>query len=581
MSRQASLALSGYLPAFENPEEPFLHHYSFPEEGAVAETQLTRGEFWTLSRKAAAALTEQGRGKGDCFALCFGANHYLDLAFRLAAAMTGTIPVTINWQADPVARIAHKIRLTECRLILTDRWFSREKLGELQRTFPQLPVFCIEDVRELPPLPEDEFCRDPDLNEEFTKIIIFTSGTTGEPKGVRLPYRCYRTNRATFESFLAVSPDCRFATVVVNPLHHTNSTAVTDWALRRPGTHLHLMERYSTPYWRILVQAVTKGYERMAAPLVSRHFDFLESLIESGRLPVELTALKDALGKVDVLIGSAPVGPTTVKRFLRLSARTPRVRFGSTETCLQVLGIPHHLCEEAKQKAFERGWSHEYGGERKAGYYIGRPHPPYTEARIVKSTTPGDPGYMQDCEPGEPGFLLTRGDNLMSGYVKDPEATADVFRDGWYNGLGDVCFALRSPQDSELDYYWMSRTSSLLLRGGANYSGAQIAAELKDFIVARYRLPADAFEVAVIGLKIGSEHEDSCCVAIELLSEGAEDKRRAIEGAFLQEAPKHVSKGARPDLLRFMPIPRNFKGAIQVEVLKDAYRESLESGSEL
>ncbi|MCK4298926.1 MAG: hypothetical protein KAX80_05305, partial [Planctomycetes bacterium] len=127
----------------------------------------------------------------------------------------------------------------------------------------------------------------------------------------------------------------------------------------------------------------------------------------------------------------------------------------------------------------------------------------------------------------------------------------------------------------------MSRTSSLLLRGGANYSGAQIAAELKDFIVARYRLPSDAFEVAVIGLKIGSEHEDSCCVAIELLSEGVQDKRRAMEDAFLQEAPKHVSKGARPDLLRFMPIPRNFKGAIQVEVLKDAYRESLESGSEL
>ena len=578
MSRKGSLALSDYLPAFERPGEPFLHYYSFPQEGAVAETECTRGEFWTLSRKAATALTEGGCGKGHCFALCFGANQYLDLAFRLAAAMTGTIPVTINWQADPVARVVHKIRLTECRLILTDGCFPRETLGEIQRTLPELAVFSIEDVRGLPPLPEDEFCGD--LNEEATKIIIFTSGTTGEPKGAQLPYRCYRTNRATFESFLAVSPDCRFATVVVNPLHHTNSTAVTDWALRRPGTHLHLMERYSTPYWRILVQAVAKGYERMAAPLVSRHFDFLEGLIESGRLPVELTALKDALGKVDVLIGSAPVGPTTVKRFLRLSARTPRVRFGSTETCLQVLGVPHHLSEEAKQKAFERGWSHEHGGERKVGYYVGRPHPPYTEARIVKSTTPGDPGYMQDCEPGEPGFLLTRGDNLMSGYVKDPEATAEVFRDGWYNGLGDVCFALRSPEDNEPDYYWMSRTSSLLVRGGANYSGAQIAGELKDFVTTHYGLPGDAFEIAVVGLKVESEHEDSCCVAIELLSEVARDKRRAIEDTFLEEAPRHVSKGARPDHLRFMPIPRNFKGAVLVEVLKEAYLEILESGPE-
>ena len=106
-----------------------------------------------------------------------------------------------------------------------------------------------------------------------TRIIIFTSGTTGHPKGVQLSYGNYRTNRATFEAFLGVGTATggtegtggtggaggaggaggtggaggrgkQLVTFVANPMHHTNSTAITDWSLRRPGTQLHLIARY-------------------------------------------------------------------------------------------------------------------------------------------------------------------------------------------------------------------------------------------------------------------------------------------------------------------------------------------------
>jgi hypothetical protein len=69
---------------------------------------------------------------------------------------------------------------------------------------------------------------------------------------VKLPYRSYETNRLTFESFLLVGESSVFTPLLVNPLHHTNSTAFSDWALRRPGTRLHLFERYTTPYWATL-----------------------------------------------------------------------------------------------------------------------------------------------------------------------------------------------------------------------------------------------------------------------------------------------------------------------------------------
>ena len=70
---------------------------------------------------------------------------------------------------------------------------------------------------------------------------------------------------------------------------------------------------------------------------------------------------------------------------------------------------------------------------------------------------------------------MTQGPNLMSGYVGDGEATKAVFREGWYTGLKDIAFTLRNKKDGQLDYYWMSRYSELLIRGGANYAYDQVA----------------------------------------------------------------------------------------------------------
>ena len=87
-------------------------------------------------------------------------------------------------------------------------------------------------------------------------------------------------------------------------------------------------------YWDALAQ-IADGYEgRIIAPLVARHFEYLENLVNSGRL--ELTpAHREALARTEFLVGSAPVGPQTVERFKKLTGRLPKVRFGSTELCLQ------------------------------------------------------------------------------------------------------------------------------------------------------------------------------------------------------------------------------------------------------
>jgi acyl-CoA synthetase (AMP-forming)/AMP-acid ligase II len=289
---------------------------------------------------------------------------------------------------------------------------------------------------------------------------------------------------------------------------------------------------------------------------------------------VEKNKLKEALGQTDFLIGSAPVGPTTIKRILEFSNHLPRVRFGSTETSLQMMATPITMSESVLMETFEAGWSHRYKGEETIGFYIGREHFPFTRVKIVKSIEPESKDYMRPCAIGEPGYLVTQGANIMSGYVGNTKATKAAFREDWYTGLRDIAFTLKNRRDGQLDYYWISRDSELLIRGGANYAYDQIAAELSKFVVEHYQLEPGQFQLAVVGLRKKSEHEDSCCVTIELNKEAASIEPQ-LEADFVKKASTIVSKGARPDYLRFATIPRNFKGAILYPQLKQDFKDML------
>ncbi|MFC1987837.1 AMP-binding protein [Chloroflexota bacterium] len=554
-----------YSAAFKDQTLPFLHFYSF-QERRIEKRTFTRGEFWDLARSAAAQLGNLAMSKGSRITHCFSSNSPYDLVFRLAAACLGCVPVTVNWEADSDETIIYKVKITGAKLVVYDDGF----VDRIKRIKPLLPSVSFLEAKEVESFTPADQLTYPPVSYDNERMVIFTSGTTGRPKGASLSHRSYLANRLTFESYFGMSKTTQLDLLLVNPLHHTNSSALSDWGIRRGGTTIHLLSRYTTAYWKILVEVARQKHDLLVTSLVSRHIDFLESLSTESKLPVEESELEEALGRMDILIGSAPVGPTTIRRILKFSKRLPHVRFGSTETCLEVMATPAMMSTNELLKAFDAGWSHRFQGVDTAGYYIGREHFPFTRVKVVKGINPESSDYFRPCEVGEPGYLVTQGPNIMNYYVGEPETTKAVFHNGWYTGLKDIVFTLKNRTDGQLDYYWISRDSALLIRGGANYAYDQVATELSQFVAENFQLKPQEFKLAVIGLRLSSEHEDNCCVTIEL-SESSTNAESQLKADFIHKASAEVSKGARPDYLRFGIIPRSFKGAILYPQLKQDY----------
>jgi acyl-CoA synthetase (AMP-forming)/AMP-acid ligase II len=555
-----------YHEAFKDRTIPFLIYYDLKDD-QIEKNILNRGKFWDMACIAARILKNYGIVKGDHVVHAFSCNSPFDLIFRLASVLTGSVPVTINWQADNIEQILYKTRITEAKMIIYDKAFV-DKLDSILLKFPKLKTF---EANSISNSHSSLLTKYEPIDWEDERFIIFTSGTTGNPKGVSLSHRSYLTNRLTYESYFQIQENVLLDLLLVNPLHHTNSTALSDWGIRRKNTRIHLVSKYSKLFWKILTDTVSKKEGIIMTSLVSRHFDFLDSLIKHKKSPVEEKKIMNELSKIDILIGSAPVGPTTIERINYYSGRPPHVRFGSTETCLQVMAIPNDLPNKEVLKAFQKGLKHRYNDEQTTGYYIGREHYPFTRLKVVKSLDPKSPNYLKSCETGEPGYLITQGGNIMTEYIGNKEATNNVFQNEWYTGLRDIVFTLKT-DSGDLDFYWMSRDSELLIRGGANYSYAQIEAELTKFIIDQFHLKQEDFQLAVIGLRLESEHEDSCCVTIEL-----REKNRQIESLLKAELFEMenltYSKGTKPDLIRFSTIPKNFKGAVLYQQLKKEFQK--------
>jgi fatty-acyl-CoA synthase len=410
-----------------------------PERSALT----FEGETWTYAdferRIAGVAGTLRAAGvkRGDRVGY-LGLNHPAFLVALFAANRLGAMFVPLNF------------RLTgpELEFIVNDAGIHTLLVGDEHRELAaaiRANVGCERFLFQDSPPAGDPVAATGSSNADDVAVIMYTSGTTGRPKGAMLTNGNLWWNNVN----AMLTMDVEQADVTLNsaPLFHIGGLNVTTLQAFMKGAHVVLHKQFDPGAF----------LEDVARYRVTTHFSVPAMLLfvsgHPGFAGADLSSLRM------IVVGGAPVPESLLRLYLArgitvlqgygLTETSPMVTFLTPESSLQKLGS------------------------------AGKP-PLLTDVRLTAAD-----GTTVD-EPHARGEVCVRGPNIMAGYWQQPEATALAIRDGWFF-TGDVGYF-----DEEGFLYICDRVKDMVISGGENVYPAEVENVL-------YKHPAIA-EVAVIGL---------------------------------------------------------------------------------
>lgn len=352
----------------------------------------------------------------------------------------------------------------------------------------------------------------PDVGPERRAMILYTSGTTGKPKGVVTTHANIEAQIRSLIEAWEWSPTDHI--LLALPLHHVhgiiNVVTCALWA----GARCEMLPTFdaATVWTRLcdspitLFMAVPTMYHRLVA-----EWDRAE--------PERRRALSDACRRLRLMVsGSAPLPTRTLERWREITGHTLLERYGMTE-----IGM---------------GLANPLRGERTPGH-VGIPLPG-VEVRLV------DDGG-REVGPGEPGEIHVRGPGVFAEYWRRPAETREALRGGWF-ATGDVAVVEAG------SYRILGRTSvDIIKTGGFKVSALEIEEVLR-------RHP-DIEECAVVGVT-DEEMGERVCVAAEV----REGSTLTAEG-LRAWAKQYLAPYKVPRDLSVTPLPRNAMGKVQKQEL--------------
>lgn len=266
--------------------------------------------------------------------------------------------------------------------------------------------------------PSDETEIEP--NDEA--IIIYTSGTTGRPKGCLLTHGNLIANARQISDWLGFTPNDRLLTIM--PLFHMNAVSVTTMSALYAGGSTVVSSKFSASrFWQIISDYQITSFGSVATMLSMLLSGYPEGVPKGLRTD----QLRFAM------CGSAPVPAEILKRF------------EETFNCLVVEG--YGLSESTCRSTFNPPDERRRPGS--CGLPIGN------EMGVVDEDD-------REVADGTLGEIVLRGENILKGYYKNPEASATAFRNGWFH-TGDIGY-----RDEDGFYYIVDRKSDMIIRGGEN-----------------------------------------------------------------------------------------------------------------
>jgi acyl-CoA synthetase (AMP-forming)/AMP-acid ligase II len=504
-----------------------LAHWAETDPDGEAMTYL--GRTWTWSewnervRRLAGALKSLGIGRGDVVSF-LDKNHPACVELTLAAASLGAANAIINFRLAG-DEVDYAVNDSGARVLLVGTELMpliekiRDRLTHVEKVVTLTPDGADGDEYEALLAGAEPVGRDDAVDPADTCLVMYSSGTTGHPKGVELSQANMVAHTLNAHDGWGFDPGDK--NMVSMPLFHVGGSSYVLFGIHDGVPSVMTRD----PDGASLAGAIMQGANRtFLVPAV------LAQVLQSGEDAVKL------FGHLKTYCyGAAPMPLPLLRAAIEAWPDTDFIQvYGLTE----VAGVITHLMPEAHRDAEhpERLVS--------AGQCI-----PGAEVKVV------DPDSLEEVPTGAHGELWFKTPQLMKGYLNKPEATAEVItEDGWFR-TGDM-----GKVDADGFVYVEDRLKDMIISGGENIYSPEIERVLAEH-------PA-VMEVAIIG--VPDERWGESVKAVVSLKPGAEATEDELI-AFCREHLAHFKCPKSVDVLD--ALPRNPTGKILKRDLRKPYWE--------
>jgi long-chain acyl-CoA synthetase len=478
------------------PDAPFL---LAPEPG----TTLSYSGLRVTAQALCAELAALGVQPGEVVSYLLP-NGVAAASVFLGAMYGGFVVSPISMLAQD-ALIEHNIAHSQTRVVYAAPEFVERlkaiiaRIGSRAAVRPTSP-----DGLQLPWISETPPAGVPDV--QSPALLMYTSGTTGRPKGALLSHaNLIHAGRSVAQAHRLTPADRVLSSL---PLYHVNGQCIATIAPLVSGGSIVMPHRFSVSQWWSLVDAYRPTWLNVVPTIIAY---LINAPDRAAPRPSACRGVRFARS------ASAPLPPEHHRAF--------EARFGIS--VLEAMGLT-----ECASVAFANPLA---PSERR----IGSPGRPLgLEARVVApdGTPLGD---------GEQGEIELRGDNVMLGYHKDPEATARTLREGGWLATGDLGY-----RDADGFYFITGRLKELIIKGGENIAPREIDEAL-------LKHPA-VLEAAAVGIPDRDYGQD--ILACVVLKEDCPCTEAELRAHCLTELGRYKT----PKVFRFVTeLPKGPSGKVQ------------------